>query len=261
MNSITKNDIPDVNKIIDSALYAAVTVLHLGGSTTMADRAFRNIIFNSNVSDLNIMWRLDNVIVNYTDNGQSKTILKSVGTVGTSLTAVSKIIELTEDICNKKAEVSEVEDGINEILKAPPVHSHFTFILVAGLAAAFYSLFHHGSIESVVIVFASAVIGQTLRIQLQAREMRDSHITFICGLLSASIASFCLHLGYGQIEIQTLIACLIYLVPGLLMINGFVDFTKQRYIFIGLQRMMNALFLFLILAFVIIIAFTFVKIY
>lgn len=261
MNSGKESNIPDVNKIIDSALYAAVTVLHLGGSTTMADRAFRNVVYNSKVNDLSIMWRLDNVIVNYTDNGQSKTILKSVGSVGTSLTAVSKIIELTEDIRNKKAEVTRIDDGINEILKAPPVHSHLTYILVAGLAAAFYSLFHHGSIESVIAVFTSAVVGQTLRLHLQAREMRDSHITFICGLLSASIASIFLHLGYGQVEIQTLIACLIYLVPGLLMINGFVDFTKQRYIFIGLQRMLNASFIFLILALVILIAYTFVKIY
>jgi uncharacterized membrane protein YjjP (DUF1212 family) len=261
MNSGKESNITDVNKIVDSALYAAVTILHLGGSTTMADRAFRNIVYNSNITGFNIMWRLDNVTVSYTVNGESKTILKSVGTVGTSLTAVSKVIELSEDIRNKKADVSEIVDGINEILKAPPVHSHLTYILVAGLAAAFYSLFHHGSIESVIVVFASAVIGQTLRIQLQAREMRDSHITFICGLLSASIASIFLHLGYGQIEIQTLIACLIYLVPGLLMINGFVDFTKQRYIFIGLQRMMNATFIFLILALVILIAYTFVKIY
>jgi uncharacterized membrane protein YjjP (DUF1212 family) len=250
---------PELKSLIETALNAAVMVIHLGGSTTMADRTFRNIISNSNIKGISIMWRLDSVIVSYVEKGINKTLLKSVGSVGTSLTAVSKVIELSEDVRNGKVEASEVDAQIKKITESPPVHSHITFILVAGLAAAFYSLFHHGSIESVLIVFFAAVAGQTVRLQLQARDFRDSHITFICGLISAGITSILLHLGYGQIETPTLIACLIYLVPGLLMINGFVDFTKQRYIFIGLQRMLNALFIFLILAFVILIAFTFLK--
>jgi len=255
---ITNSD--DIKMSITSALNAAVMVLHLGGSTTMADRTFRNIVCVNNITGFDIMWRLDNVLVNYKSDGQTNTILKSVGSVGTNLILVSKVMEMSEAVRDKKIDVSEVNNELQEISESTPIHSHFIFILVAGLAAAFYSLFHHGSIESVAIVFASAVIGQTVRLQLQKRDFRDSHITLICGLISAGIASIFLHLGYGQVEIQTLIACLIFLVPGLLMINGFVDFTKQRYIFIGLQRMINAFFLFIILGFVIITAYTFIKI-
>lgn len=250
----------DINSSIEAAMNAAQQVLHLGGSTTMADSTFRNIMNPGKFRDFNIMWRLDNIVISYNDGGQTKTFLKSVGPVGTSLTSVSNVIELSEKVRDGKVPVSDVDAELKKIAEAPPIHSHIIFILVAGLAAAFYSLFHHGSMESVLIVFASAVIGQTLRLQLQKRELRDSHITFICGLLSAGITSIFLHLGIGEAEIPTLIACLIYLVPGLLMINGFVDFTKQRYIFIGLQRMANAFFLFLILAFVIIVAYTFIKI-
>lgn len=226
----------------------------------MADRTFRNIISKIDFTDFDIMWRLDNLVICYSDNGQSKTFMKSVGSVGTSLTAVSNVMELSENVKAGKIPLSDVNEKLKSITEAPPIHSHIIFILAAGLAAVFYSLFHHGKIESVIVVFIAAVIGQTLRIQLQKKELRDSHITFICGLLSAGITSIFLHLGIGESDIPTLIACLIYLVPGLLMINGFVDFTKQRYIFIGLQRMVNAFFLFLILAFVILIAYTFIKI-
>ena len=259
--SLSENTRSEVRRVaIESALNAAVKVLHLGGSTTMADRTFRNIVSVDKITDFDIMWRLDNVVISYNDEGQTKTIVKSVGHVSTNLILVSKVIEMSEAVRDGKIKVSEVDNELQNISKLPPIHSQFIFILVAGLAAAFYSLFHHGSIESVAVVFASAVIGQTVRLQLQARDLRDSHITLICGFLSAGIASIFLHLGYGQIEIQTLIASLVYLVPGHLMINGFVDFTKQRYIFIGLQRMLNAFFLFVILAFVILIAYTFIKI-
>jgi uncharacterized membrane protein YjjP (DUF1212 family) len=38
------------------------------------------------------------------------------------------------------------------------------------------------------------------------------------------------------------------MVPGLPLINGFLDLTSQKYLFVGMQRMLNAVFLFLILA-------------
>ncbi len=250
---------PDLNNLIESALNTAVTVMHLGGSTSAADHAFKNITGSSNIKNFSIMWRLDNVLINYEAGGETKTLMKSVGNVGTNLTAVSRVIELSENVRDGKVPSADVDSELQKILNSPPIHSHFIFIILAGLAAAFYSLFHHGKIESVAIVFVSAVLGQSVRMRLQAKDFRDSHITFICGFISASITSIFLHLGYGQAEIPTLIACLVYLVPGLLMINGFVDFTKQRYIFIGLERMLNASFIFLILATVILIAYTFIK--
>ncbi len=259
MGSEKTEDTPELKKIIESALETAVMVIHLGGSTSMADHAFKNITGKCSVSHFSIMWRLDNILVNYEVDGQTKTLLKSVGSVGTNLTAVSRVIELSENVRDGKVSADDIGTELKKITASPPIHSHLVFILIAGLAAAFYSLFHHGKIGSVMIVFAAAVIGQTIRMRLQARDLRDSHITFICGLISAGITSIFLHLGFGQVEIPTLIACLIYLVPGLLMINGFVDFTRQRYLFIGVQRMLNATFLFLILATVILIAYTFIK--
>ncbi|MBL8006809.1 MAG: threonine/serine exporter family protein [Ignavibacteria bacterium] len=248
-----------INSTAESALRAAIMVIEKGGSTEYADNVFRRIISKSGAKDVAVMWRLDNVIMSYSDGENTSTLVKPVKGIGTDLTAVSEIIELSEDIFEGKKELSSLNNEIERISRLKPLHSSLTLIITAAFAAAFYSKFHDGSIADVSMVFLSAVIGQTLRIKLKRKEMNDGMITLICGLLSAGITSIVLHLGYGKVDMPTMIGSLIYLVPGLLMINAFVDMTRQKFIFIGTQRIVNALFLFMILALDILVAYTFIK--
>ena len=46
----------------------------------------------------------------------------------------------------------------------------------------------------------------------------------------------------------TLIASVIYMVPGLPLINGFVDVVSHKLLVVGFERTLNAGFLFLVLA-------------
>ncbi|MDQ3020329.1 MAG: threonine/serine exporter family protein [Bacteroidota bacterium] len=250
----------DSKTCVLSAVKAAIMIIEKGGTTSMADKTFRSIISKCDVSDVSIMWRLDNLIVGYSVEGRTHTILLPVGGIGTELTGVSKVFELAENVAKGKVDILDVDSELDRITKLPPIHSTWIIILTAGLAAAFYALFHHESIGSTAIVFIAAVTGQVLRMNLKAKKVKDAQITLICGLLSAGITSIALHLGFGQLEIQTLIASVVYLVPGLLMINAFVDLTEQKFIFIGTQKIINASFIFIILALVILTAYTFIKI-
>ena len=51
-------------------------------------------------------------------------------------------------------------------------------------------------------------------------------------------------------------ASVFYMVPGLPLINGFVDMVSHKYLVVGFERIMNAAFLFLILATAIAFAYT-----
>jgi uncharacterized membrane protein YjjP (DUF1212 family) len=91
---------------------------------------------------------------------------------------------------------------------------------------------------------------------LQARKHPAANVTFICGLLSAGIASAALRLGFSDVPSVTLIASVVYLAPGLPLINGFVDMTSHKYLLVGIERIINAVFLFTILAICIALAYT-----
>lgn len=258
MPASENSNIPDVKKSIESALNTALVVMHFNGVTAMAEKAFKNVISNADISNVNIIWRLDNIMVSYKVNGQNEIMMKPILSIGTSLNGLYKVMELSEDVKNGKVPIENVDSELKKILALPLIHKRLVYILLDGLAAAFYLKFHHGSLESILIVFLAAMIGETVRYYLQAKAVPGNRIMFICGIISAGITSIFLHFGYGVTEITTLIASVIYLVPGLRMINGFIDMTSLKYTFIGTQRILNAFYLLLILAVVIMIADTFI---
>ncbi len=243
--------------IVNSAANTALTVLHFNGVTAMAEKAFNNIIFNSGITDVDIVWRFDNIIVSYKVDGQSAILLKPIISVGTSLNGLYEVMEFSEDVKSGKIPHEDIDTELKKIIEMPLIHKRIVYIILDGLAAAFYLKFHHGSLESILIVFFAAMVGETVRYKLQSMDVPGNRIMFISGLISAGIASIILHSGLGTIEITTLIASVIYLVPGLRMINGFIDLTSLKYTIIGMQRIINALYLLMILAVVILIAFTF----
>jgi uncharacterized membrane protein YjjP (DUF1212 family) len=67
-------------------------------------------------------------------------------------------------------------------------------------------------------------------------------------VLSALIAAVGVRLDYSQTAPATLIASVVYMVPGLPLINSFIDMTSHKYLLVGVERGLNAAFLFLVLA-------------
>ncbi len=258
--TLTKNlTDSDIKKYIESAMNTALVVLHFNGVTTMADKALRNILRGAGITGVNTIWRIDNIMVSFKLNGQPEMMMKPVLSIGTSLNGLDKVMEFSEDVKDGKVPMENIDAELNKILSLPLIHKRFVYILLDGLAAAFYLKFHHGNLESILIVLLAAMIGESVRYILQSKAVPGNRIMFICGIISAGITSLFLHFGYGTVEITTLIASVIYLVPGLRMINGFIDLTSLKYTFIGAQRLLNAMYLLLILALVILISDTFLK--
>ena len=54
------------------------------------------------------------------------------------------------------------------------------------------------------------------------------------------MASVALRAGFSQVVPVTLIASVVYLAPGLPLINGFVDVLSHKFLFVGLARIANA---------------------
>ena len=73
-------------------------------------------------------------------------------------------------------------------------------------------------------------------------------MTLVCGALSATIPGLGLRLGFSQVEPATLLASVIHMVPGLPLINGFVDVASHDHLLVGIEQIAHAAFVFLVLA-------------
>ena len=233
---------------VERALDVALIVMQNGGSTVLADRTFQNVLKGYKQDGVSAAWRLDFVAASSSAEGRSSTVLRPVGPIGVNLVRASEAALLSERMARGEVDAAILGSEIERIQKLASPLNRWVMIVAAACTAAFFSQIPGGDWGAFGIAFVAAGIGQVLRSLLQARKFAVAPVTLVCGVLSACIACVGLRLGLSQIAPATLIASVIYMVPGLPLINGFVDLVSHKYLFVGLERIANAAFLFLLLA-------------
>ncbi len=113
--------------------------------------------------------------------------------------------------------------------------------LAAAVTAGSFAHLIGGDWGSVAICAAAGSIGQTVRSLLQRHTHLGGTITIACAALSAFIAAWGLRAHLSRIEPATLVASVVYMIPGLALVNGFIDATSPKYMASGAQRIAYAL--------------------
>lgn len=243
---------------VERALDVGLIVIKNGGSTKVADRAFQNILKGYKQEGVSATWRLDFVAATSSSEGQPVTVLRPLGPIGGNLLRASEATALGERVAKGEVATAAIASEVERINSLAPPHNRWVMIAVAACCGAFYAKHMGGDWGAFGIAFVAAGVGQFLRLMLQARQISVAPVTLICGVLSACIAGIGLRLGLSQTIPATAISSVVYMVPGMPLINGFVDMATHKYLFVGLERMANAAFLFLILTIAIAIANAFV---
>jgi uncharacterized membrane protein YjjP (DUF1212 family) len=246
----------DTVQPVETALETALLVLRNGGSTLAAERSFTNILKGFDQQDVSTIWRLDFIAATTRVDGQSSTCLQSVGPIGINLTRASAATVLSEGVAQGSVQLAVLRAELERIKRLPSPYNRWLLMVAAAFAAGCFSQLPGGDWGSFVIAFVAAGTGQYLRSNLHARKLAAAPVTLICGVLSALIATVGLRLGLSQVVPATLMASVIYMAPGLPLINGFVDIASHRYLVVGIDRILNAAFLFLILGIAIVFAHT-----
>jgi uncharacterized membrane protein YjjP (DUF1212 family) len=239
---------------LEMALETALLVLRNGGSTAVAHRCFSNVLKGFDQDGVEMVWRFEFVAATKRVEGQSFTVVRTVGPVGTNLVRVSEAEALGERAARKAVDAATFASALERIEQLPSPYSRWVVTLVAAILSGCFSRLAGGDWGSFGVVFVAAGVGQSLRSFLQARKLAAAPVTLVCGVLSALIASAGLQLGLGRTIPGALLGSVIYMIPGLLLINGFMDVVVARYLLVGIERIVSAAFLFLVLAIAIVFA-------
>ena len=123
-----------------------------------------------------------------------------------------------------------------KIISAPMMHPLFVLILVGFANASFCKLFG-GDLISMGIVFSATLTGLYLKQQMQKKKM-NHYIIFI---VSAFVASLCAStaLIFDTTSEIALATSVLYLVPGVPLINGVID-VVEGYVLTGFARLTEA---------------------
>lgn len=146
---------------------------------------------------------------------------------------------------DRKMPLKEIEAKFDELISKPRMNPVFVLLMVSLANASFCRLFG-GDVWAMLVTFTATMIGFFTRQHLTRRKV-NHYIVFIISAFVASLcASTALTLSIDSAEIA-LATSVLYLVPGVPLINGIIDIT-DGHIQIGISRLVNALMLIVCIA-------------
>ena len=148
----------------------------------------------------------------------------------------SELSALSWEAVDKQLSLEELKEKYKKIVSAPMIHPLFVLILVGFANASFCKLFG-GDLISMGIVFSATITGLYLKQQMQKKKM-NHYIIFI---VSAFVSSLCAStaLIFDTTSEIALATSVLYLVPGVPLINGVID-VVEGYVLTGFARLTEA---------------------
>ena len=146
---------------------------------------------------------------------------------------------------DRKMTLDEVRAKFDELVSKPKMNPVFVLFMASLANASFCRLFG-GDIWAMLVTFGATMIGFFTRQHLTRRHVNHYLVIVISAFVASLCASTALTLGLASAEIA-LATSVLYLVPGVPLINGVIDIT-DGHIQIGISRLVNALMLIVCIA-------------
>jgi uncharacterized membrane protein YjjP (DUF1212 family) len=218
------------------------------GSGVHTSRVIRNVkrIGDALGTDVKIGGTHKSLMLSATDKGtgESLNMLSEVPACPISFEINTNLSRLSWDACDEHLSFEEITKRYTRLVDKPKMHPIVVLILASFANASFCALFG-GDWFSKCIVFSATLIGMFAKQRMQLRKVNP----FITVVLSAFIASFAASTSivFNTTSDVALATSVLFLVPGVPLINGFID-IMEGYIIIGMARLLHAFLLVLCIA-------------
>jgi uncharacterized membrane protein YjjP (DUF1212 family) len=178
---------------------------------------------------------------------QAYTYVKHVPGAGVNFRLNSDLCELAWQALDEHLTLEEVRRRYEQIISRPK-SSPWLVLFVAALANACLCRIFGGNLCSMLLVFAATLAGVLLRQRLLHLRLNPLGVFLVCAFASSLIASADFLFLHGGTEDVTLATSVLYLVPGIVLINGVMDLIDHHTLN-GIARLVNAMLLVLSIAF------------
>lgn len=235
----------ELTELLDFIGEYATYLLGSGVHTSRVVRNARRIGASQSVDvRLTTFQRTSILTVREEGNPQVVTQVVEIPHLPISFERNSDLSALSWDALDDRLPLDEIRRRYGELIDKPRIDPIFVLVTV-GLANASFCRLFGGDWTAAGIVFTATLVGFAARQRMQAHGVNH----FLIFIISAFMASLCASaaLRFDCTAETALATSVLYLVPGVPLINGVIDIV-EGHILIGFSRLINALLLIICIA-------------
>ncbi len=215
--------------LLPVAKFIAEYAAHMMGSgvhTSRVKRSSKRIgkAFNTDIK-LNVSQKTIVISATHNETGETYSEVVDIPALPISFEHNAELSALSWETYDQHLSLEEVRQKYNEIVSAPKMDPMFVLILV-GLANASFCRLFGGDWLSMGIVLSATITGMFLRQRMQANHINH----YVVFAVSAFVASLCAStsLIFDTTSEIALATSVLYLIPGVPLINGIIDIVENR---------------------------------
>lgn len=222
------------------------TLLISNGSNTR--RVSRNInrIANGFGYDCDIFYSYSAVVLTVCEKatGEKQTLVKMIPHYGVHFAIITDISILSWQVVEHQLSLEQIKNEVERIKKLPRYNKYLMYFFVA-LAGGSLARIFGGSYIEFLVSFLGTFIGLVGRSYFQKHKFNPYITWLFAAFISVSVVNMFYSLGFVPLS-YGLAACVLWLIPGVPLINGFIDLLSGHVVS-GMAKLASAaMFIFMI---------------
>ncbi len=163
--------------------------------------------------------------------------LKEIPSHGVNFKVVSGVSRMSWKVVNENWNTEQIHEELQRLSKLPH-YSRITILLLVALAGASFCRINGGEVQDMIVTFIATFAG--LFIRQQATKMKFNHYmcVYFGAFVASALAGAALKYGGGYIHERAFATSVLYLIPGVPLINSFSDMIVGN-LLNGIIRGMN----------------------
>lgn len=185
-------------------------------------------------------------IVDNDDPLHPKTSVDKIKPLALNFEMISTLSALSWYIYDHEPSLEEVRVKFEAIMEKPRMSRWWVLFLVSCANASFCRLFGGDGI-AMAVVFVATLVGFFIRQEMMKRHMNHLFIFVVSSCIASMIGGMAVINHLGNTPEIALAASVLYLIPGVPLINSVIDFM-DGHVLAGLSRLINAILLIICIA-------------
>lgn len=176
--------------------------------------------------------------------GEKRTVVRKITHHGVNFSIISAISILSWETQKLKTGIGTLEEKIYRI-SGEKAYPEWLKCVGIGFATAALSQIFEGGANAFFVAFLSAIAGFFGRMLLLKHHFNLFVSFFVAAFISASVVNFFRYMGLQDFR-PALAACVLWMIPGVPLINGFLDILEAHIVSGGAKLTLGGILIFMI---------------
>lgn len=229
----------DITRILHLSTFAGGIMLQSGAEIYRIEETVYRICTSYGLKEVDVFATPTGIIISAMDeNNNTISKVKRIKYRTVDLDKVSRVNNLSRDICTKNLSLELVQTLLEDINKSEK-YSKGIILLASSMVAGFFTLVYGGNSRDFIVSFFIGPIIQSFSMFLSKIQANSFFVNALGGAIASFIALLGTSIGIGYSTDHIVIGSIMLLVPGLIITNAIRD-TIEGDLITGLSRASEA---------------------